>query len=87
MPWRSGDRDADWWIEPGESTAAVVALYRDEVERSRAAVVGAGWGDRAKRPGRNETLGWILSHMVEEVARHNGHADILREAIDGVIGE
>jgi hypothetical protein len=32
-------------------------------------------------------LRWILIHMLEEIARHNGHADILREAIDGVTGE
>ena len=33
------------------------------------------------------TLGWILTHMVEEVARHNGQVDILREQIDGLTGE
>ena len=33
------------------------------------------------------TLRWILLHMIEETARHNGHADFLREAIDGVTGE
>ena len=33
------------------------------------------------------TLRWILVHMIEEYARHNGHADLLREAIDGAVGE
>ena len=33
------------------------------------------------------TLRWILLHMIEENARHNGHADFLREAVDGVTGE
>jgi hypothetical protein len=33
------------------------------------------------------TLRWILCHMIEEYARHNGHADLLREAIDGATGE
>ncbi len=87
FPWREGDPDADWRIEPGEATEEIVALYCDEVERSRAAAAGAGWDDRARRPGFDHTLGWVLTHMVEEVARHNGHADILREAIDGATGE
>ena len=87
FPWTEEDPDADWRIEPDETTEAIIALYRDEVERSRAIVVGAGWDDRARRAGRDHTLGWILTHMVEEVARHNGHADILRELIDGTTGE
>jgi hypothetical protein len=33
------------------------------------------------------SLGWILGHIFEEYARHNGHADIIREAIDGSVGE
>ena len=37
--------------------------------------------------GTSYNLRWILTHLVEEYARHNGHADLLREAIDGVTGE
>ena len=33
------------------------------------------------------TLRWILAHMIEETARHCGHADLIREAIDGLVGE
>lgn len=33
------------------------------------------------------SLRWILLHMIEEYARHNGHADLLREAVDGLTGE
>ena len=36
---------------------------------------------------RPVTLRWILVHMIEEYARHNGHADLLREPIDGAVGE
>ncbi len=39
------------------------------------------------REGEHFTLRWILLHMIEESARHNGHADLLREAIDGTVGE
>lgn len=85
--WSAEDPDADWRIEPGDTTAAVLALYQDEVGRSRAIAVGAAWDDVARRPGRDQTLGWILTHMVEEVARHCGHADIMRELIDGKTGQ
>jgi hypothetical protein len=33
------------------------------------------------------SLRWVLNHMIEEYARHNGHADLLREMIDGAVGE
>ncbi|MFE7594569.1 DUF664 domain-containing protein, partial [Kitasatospora sp. NPDC057512] len=42
---------------------------------------------RKPRRGRPVTLRWILTHMIEEYARHNGHADLLRELIDGSTGE
>ncbi|MFM9119081.1 MAG: DUF664 domain-containing protein, partial [Acidimicrobiaceae bacterium] len=47
-------------------------------------------GQLAKRKwpnGDSPSLRWILVHMIEEYARHNGHADLLREAIDGQVGE
>jgi len=87
--------DEDWRIEPGETTADVVALFNDENDRARAIVREADLDDVA----RNATmlryppeppglmLRWIVVHMIEETARHNGHADILREAIDGKTGE
>ena len=81
------DPDADWRIEPSETADDVLALYRDEVDRSRAIVQHASLDDPARRPGREETLRWILVHMIEETARHNGHADILREMIDGSTGD
>lgn len=42
---------------------------------------------RALRDGRHFSLRWVLLHLVEETARHAGHADFLREAIDGTVGE
>ena len=41
----------------------------------------------AAGPDRPRNVRWILAHMIEEYARHNGHADLLREAIDGETGE
>ena len=37
--------------------------------------------------GRSPSLRWILVHMIEEYSRHNGHADLLRESVDGLTGE
>ena len=41
----------------------------------------------ATSSGDRPSLRWILVHMIEEYARHNGHADLLREAVDGQVGE
>lgn len=87
IPWSKDDPNGDWRLEPDDTPAEITALYLDETARSRAIVAGASWDDLAKASAKGHTLGWILTHMVEEVARHNGHADILREQIDGVTGE
>jgi len=62
-----------------------LASYQASVARSRAAVVDCGLDDAS--PGEDYTLRWIYLHMIEEYARHNGHADFLRERIDGATGE
>lgn len=78
----------DWSIGPEDSTAAVLERYQQEIERSRAITRAANLDDPAhdqvQAPGL--TLRWILLHMIEETARHNGHADLIREAIDGETG-
>jgi len=62
-----------------------LASYQTSVARSRAAVAGRSLDEVS--PGEDYTLRWIYLHMIEEYARHNGHADILRERIDGATGE
>ncbi len=75
-------------IEEHETPEEIFASYRVEVERARAIVAGAHLDDRARaQDPRVRTLRWILVHMIEETARHCGHADILRELIDGRTGE
>jgi hypothetical protein len=61
----------------------VFAAYRQEVERCRAASEGVLLDQVA---GTN-SVRWIYLHMIEEYARHNGHADLLRERIDGATGD
>jgi uncharacterized damage-inducible protein DinB len=90
FPWTQEDPDADWRIEPDETTEGIVALYHGECDRSRQIVAAASALDEAVvHPRWKEAVSrrWILTHMIEETARHVGHADILREQIDGVVGE
>jgi len=67
---------------------ADVAAFRAEWDLSDAGVAGLSL-DHEHTDERNRTfsLRWAYVHMIEEYARHNGHADLIREAIDGVTGE
>lgn len=73
-----------------DDPADLLALYEAACERSQAAVAAVGDLDAlAANPSRrhgNVCLRWIMLHMIEETARHNGHADLLREAVDGATG-
>ncbi|RSD10515.1 DinB family protein [Amycolatopsis eburnea] len=86
--------DWDWDSAADDTPEQLRGLWQDTVERSRAAVRDAlASGDltqrarRSLRDGNTPTLRWILVHLVEEYSRHNGHADFLRESIDGSTGE
>lgn len=83
------DPDADFRVEPGETAEEIIDLYRAEIARSREITKAAGLDDMAVRTARlgRMSLRWILVHMIEETARHAGHADIIREAIDGATGD
>ncbi len=87
VPWSTQDPDADFRIEPDETIERIGAFYRSEVERSREITAAASLDDIARSPERPHSLRRILIHMIEETARHNGHADILRELTDGSTGE
>jgi hypothetical protein len=78
----SGEELRALWSERVEHSRAVVARRLAAegpaaLDRTHSAWGGQGW----------PSLRWVLVHMVEEYARHNGHADVLREAIDGETGE
>jgi len=89
--WYSTDDDPDACFNAVDPSRADedLAAYRASVERARAAVEGRGLDEISPEPddGRPVSLRWIYLHMIEEYARHNGHADLLRERIDGVTGE
>jgi len=74
---------------------ADLALYANEVDLARQAVAGRSLDERfwrashvllPGRPPRELSLRWLYVHMIEEYARHNGHADLLRQRIDGATG-
>ena len=71
--------------------AADLAAYRDEIDQARAAVRGKDLDEvvpsHGHHPERGRDIRWIYVHMIEEYARHNGHADLIRERIDGVTGD
>jgi uncharacterized damage-inducible protein DinB len=94
-PFAAADMDAD----PDWAFHAAVNLdpeelrqrYRDACDRSRKVVAGAAGLDQQSvvtfPDGRHFSLRWVLLHLIEETARHAGHADLIREAIDGSVGE
>jgi hypothetical protein len=70
---------------------ADLAAFRQEIASARAAMRGKGLDEQVAshghHPERVRDIRWIYLHMIEEYARHNGHADLLRERIDGVTGD
>ena len=94
------EADADWTWESaaGDPGDVLRALWAEGVSRSRAITTGqlsdnrdaalsethavVYWGDQER-----VSLRWVLTHMIEEYARHNGHADLIRESIDGQTGD
>jgi uncharacterized damage-inducible protein DinB len=98
-PWASvdwkADQDWDWHSAADDTPEQLRAMWDATVARSRSSVTDAltigGPEQLAKKAwpdGSRPSLRWILCHMIEEYARHNGHADLLREAVDGgAIGE
>lgn len=86
-PWPENDPHGGFPLDPGDTLAGIVADYLAECERSRQAIAGSSLDDRAQGPDLDFTLRYALAHMVEETARHCGHLDLMREAIDGVRGQ
>ena len=87
FPWTEDDPDADWRIEGGDTIESVVALYRAECAISNEILDGIPSLDADMSMGsRTRNIRQIILHMIEEVARHVGHMDILREMVDGSTG-
>jgi len=91
MPYDPDAVGLDFEDIEGADAAANLDAYRGECEQARAAVAGlpldAEVPSRGDHPDRVRDIRWIFVHMIEEYARHNGHADLLREQIDGATGD
>ncbi|GAB3711815.1 DinB family protein [Amycolatopsis oliviviridis] len=86
--WLLGHHVTDWkatfHLAPDETTASILAAYRETIAEANAEI--ASWDDLAAKAPRRGSRRWTLTHLIEETARHAGHADILRELIDGATG-
>ncbi|MEV4323032.1 DinB family protein [Microbispora rosea] len=86
------DDDPDGEFDNVDTASAeeAFATWHAEIEHARAAEEACADLDTTTKTGRqgvHHSLRWIMCHMIEEYARHNGHADLLRERIDGATGE
>jgi hypothetical protein len=81
-------QDGDFDLTDAADAAADFATFATECELSRSAAAGRSLEEIFSHEKRGEfDLRWVYMHMIEEYARHNGHADLLRERIDGVTGD
>lgn len=94
-PWHSApwDEDRDWEFNTADAVPSeeLIGRYRTAIDRAREIVTRTESLDqlsqRTNREGEQWSLRWILIHMIEETARHCGHADLIRESIDGAVGD
>jgi uncharacterized damage-inducible protein DinB len=90
--WSDASPDGDFDEVADADAAADFATYQAEVEAARAVMTGRGYDDtfvNRHRDGTEEVIDLraLMLHMIEEYARHNGHADLLRECLDGTTGD
>lgn len=92
-PWETNpdEPDADMWVPANESREDIMDLYRRSAEHADATLDTLPLDTRGEVPWwpeerRNPTLHRVVVHLIVDIARHAGHADILREQIDGAVG-
>jgi uncharacterized damage-inducible protein DinB len=90
VDWEADD-DWDWHSASGAPPEELRALFDRFVEASDQVITTAASLDdiavrRHRKTGEGISLRWLLVHMIEEYARHNGHADFIRQSIDGSTG-
>jgi hypothetical protein len=89
-PWTEEDPDREMRIALDFPLPRLLDEYVEQSAHHRELVAGNGLDERARRDvrdGLRVDLRWILLHLTEETARHNGHLDILREMLDGTTGD
>ncbi|MDX8048115.1 DinB family protein [Lentzea sp. BCCO 10_0798] len=87
-PYTMEDPDADWRVEEGETLAGFLADYRAQCDISREVLAGLALDAEVPfRGDRTVSARWVLAHLVDETARHAGHLDVVRELLDGTVGD
>ncbi|MEU6350753.1 DinB family protein [Streptomyces sp. NPDC047072] len=85
------DPDGDFHVTETDTWQEAYGTWQAEIEEARSNAAGFGLEDlskgRHRRTGEQFNLRWIHTHMIEEYARHNGHADLIRECLDGATGD
>ena len=88
LPFDLDDENADFRLEPDETTADMIAFWgrarvaaNEAVDEIDLGETGTAWF------GEEVSMRWVMIHMVEELARHAGHMDVMRELIDGAVGD
>jgi uncharacterized damage-inducible protein DinB len=81
------DPDGDFDNVATATRAEAFASWDAECDNARTVAARMELTDVGTRRGEEVSLRWVLVHMIEEYARHNGHADFIRERIDGATGD
>ena len=84
--WPPADPGEELRVDAGDSVGSIRALYESIAAESRAIASVASPDDPCHPADTGINVRWVMLHMIEETARHAGHADIIREAIDGRVG-
>jgi uncharacterized damage-inducible protein DinB len=88
MWWSDDAPDGDFEIADDDTFATDLAVWQEQVDLARAIAAAHDLDDTGTRgDGDVVDLRWVYVHMIEEYARHNGHADLLRELLDGATGD
>ncbi|MEV8592122.1 DinB family protein [Streptomyces sp. NPDC052012] len=85
------DPDGEFHLTEADTWQEANAAWQAEIDIARRNAAGFALDDlskgRSKNSGEPFSLRWIYTHMIEEYARHNGHADLIRERLDGATGD
>ncbi|MFB6847115.1 DinB family protein [Streptomyces sp. NPDC056373] len=89
--WSDENRDGEFLLTEADTWQEAHGTWQAEIETARRNAARFGLDDVTEgkhgRTGERFNLRWLYTHMIEEYARHNGHADLLRERIDGATGD
>ena len=84
--WRKDQEDADFELADKADLESDLDIWQAEIAEARLTAAAMPLDFEGRKGDSVVTLRWTLAHMIEEYARHNGHADLIRELVDGAVG-